>query len=85
MGVFAKVVAKRSFFGAAQEPHGAPGPTQGRIAEMVTPTIASFGTVGMSPLGRFCCKSRLREATKRDSVVLTRIAARSIHDGLSEE
>ena len=51
MGVFAKVVAKRSFFGAAQEPHGAPGPTQGRIAEMVTPTIASFGTVGMSPLG----------------------------------
>ena len=53
MGVFAKVVAKRSFFGAAQEPHGAPGPTQGRIAEMVTPTIASFGTVGMSPLGTF--------------------------------
>jgi hypothetical protein len=31
----------------------------------------------MSGCGRFCCKSRLREATKRDSVVLTRIAARS--------
>jgi hypothetical protein len=40
MGVFAKVVAKRSFFGAAQQPHGAPGPTQGRIAEMVTPTAS---------------------------------------------
>jgi hypothetical protein len=35
--------------------------------------------------GRFCCKSRLREATKRDSVVLTRIATRSIHDGPSKE
>jgi hypothetical protein len=34
---------------------------------------------------RFCCKSRLREATKRDSVVLRRIASRSIHDGPSEE
>jgi hypothetical protein len=66
MGVFAKVVAKRSFFGAAQEPHGAPGPTQGRIAEMVTPTIASFGTVGMSPLGptRTFCDVRFRAATE---------------------
>src|ERR1700722_3219368 len=36
-------------------------------------------------VGRFCCRSRLREASKRDSVVLTRIAARSIHDGPSEE
>ena len=35
--------------------------------------------------GRFCCKSQLRQAAKRDSVVLTRIAARSIHDGPSEE
>jgi hypothetical protein len=35
--------------------------------------------------GRFCCKSPLRRACKRDSVVLTRIAARSIHDGPSEE
>ena len=40
---------------------------------------------GMSPFGRFCCKSRLRQAAKRDSVVLTRISARSIHDGPSEE
>jgi hypothetical protein len=38
-----------------------------------------------SAIGRFCCKSRLREATKRDSVVLRRIAARSIRDGRSEE
>jgi hypothetical protein len=38
-----------------------------------------------SACGRFCCKSRLREAAKRDSVLLTRIAARSIHDGPSEE
>jgi hypothetical protein len=53
MGVFAKVVAKRSFFGAAQEPHGAPGPIQGRIAEMVTPTIASFGTVDVASCSGF--------------------------------
>jgi hypothetical protein len=26
----------------------------------------------MSPFGRFCCESRLRQATNRDSVVLTR-------------
>jgi hypothetical protein len=31
----------------------------------------------MSACGRFCCRSRLREASKRDSVVLTRIAAKS--------
>jgi len=31
------------------------------------------------------CRSRLRQASNRDSVVLTRIAARSIHDGPSEE
>jgi hypothetical protein len=35
--------------------------------------------------GRFCCKSRLRPGAKRDSVVLTRFSARSIHDGPSEE
>src|SRR5205085_2140073 len=39
--------------------------------------------VGMSGKCRFCCKSRLRQATNRDSVVLTRISARSI--GPSEE
>ena len=39
----------------------------------------------MSVNGRFCCKSRLRQAANRDSVVLTRISARSIHDGPSEE
>src|SRR5205085_12427016 len=39
----------------------------------------------MSVHGRFCCKSRLREAAKRDSVLLTRIAARSTHDGPFEE
>jgi hypothetical protein len=39
----------------------------------------------MSSIGRFCCKSQLREASKHDSVLLTRIAARSIHDGPSEE
>src|SRR4030081_1679975 len=39
----------------------------------------------MSATGRFCCKSQLRQAAKRDSVVLTRISARSIHDGPSEE
>jgi hypothetical protein len=38
-----------------------------------------------SVLCRFCCRSRLRQAANRDSVVLTRIAARSIHDGPSEE
>lgn len=35
----------------------------------------------MSAFGRFCGRSLLRAALKRDSVVLTRIAARSIHDG----
>jgi hypothetical protein len=34
---------------------------------------------------RFCCKSQLRQTAKRDSVVLTRCSARSIHDGPSEE
>lgn len=61
MGVFAKVVAKRSFFGAAQEPHGAPGPTQGRIAEMVTPTIASLGRW---PWGREVLTEETRPASK---------------------
>jgi hypothetical protein len=32
-----------------------------------------------------CCKSRLRLTAKRDSVVLTRVSAKSIHDGPSEE
>jgi hypothetical protein len=39
----------------------------------------------MSAFGGFCCKSQLRRSANRDSVVLTRIAARSIHDGPSEE
>lgn len=34
-----------------------------------------------SVIGRFCCKSQLRQGARRDSVVLTRIAARSIYDG----
>ena len=41
--------------------------------------------VDESGSGRFCCKSQLRQAAKRDSVVLTRFSARSIHDGPSEE
>ena len=41
--------------------------------------------LGLSASGRFCCKSRLREAAKRDSVVVTRFSVRSIHDGPSEE
>jgi len=40
-----------------------------------------IAAVHMSPFARFCCKSRLRQSLKRDSVVLTRIATRSIHDG----
>jgi hypothetical protein len=39
----------------------------------------------MSASDRFCCRSQLRLAANRDSVVLTRISARSIHDGPSEE
>ena len=39
----------------------------------------------ISAIGRFCCKSRLREAANDDSVVLTRISAGSMHDGPSEE
>ena len=35
----------------------------------------------MSVRCRFCCRSRLRGAAKRHSVLLARIAARSIHDG----
>jgi hypothetical protein len=46
---------------------------------------AQAGLKLASACGRFCCKSRLRQASKRDSVVLTRIAAESIHDGPSEE
>jgi hypothetical protein len=41
--------------------------------------------VPMSACGRFCCKSQLRQAANRDSVVVTRFSARSIHDGPSEE
>ena len=40
---------------------------------------------GMSEKCRFCCKSQLRQAANRDSVTLTRISARSIHDGPFEE
>jgi hypothetical protein len=39
----------------------------------------------ISAIGRLCCKIRLRQAAKRDSVMLTRISTRSIHDGPSEE
>ena len=42
-------------------------------------------TGSMSVLCRFCCKSQLRQAVKRDSVVLTRFSVGSIHDGPSEE
>jgi hypothetical protein len=50
------------------------------------PSIADMQRLlGMSVRCRFCCKSRLRLAVNRDSVVLTRISARSIHDGPSEE
>jgi hypothetical protein len=45
----------------------------------------SAADLAMSPVGRFCCKSRLRRAAKRDSVVVTRFSVRSIHDGPSEE
>ena len=43
------------------------------------------GCLGMSEKCRFCCKSQLRQAAKRDSVVLTRFSMGSIHDGPSEE
>jgi hypothetical protein len=36
-------------------------------------------------LADFVCKSRLRHAANRDSAALTRISARSIHHGPSEE
>src|SRR5258708_14086339 len=39
----------------------------------------------MSVSCRFCCKSRLRQARKRDSVVLTRIAARSMMGRLKSD
>src|SRR6204780_4560831 len=45
----------------------------------------SLAFVWLDPGITPCCKSRLREATKRDSVVLTRFSARSIDDGPSEE
>ena len=45
----------------------------------------ALGRRAMSLIGRFCCKSRLRQATNRDSVVLTRFSMRSIHDGPFEE
>ena len=47
--------------------------------------ISDYRVMRASGNGRFCCKSRLRQATNRDSVTLTRISARSIHDGPSEE
>ena len=39
----------------------------------------------IAAIGGFCCKSQLRQAAKRDSVVMTRFSVRSIHDGPSEE
>jgi hypothetical protein len=35
----------------------------------------------MSVFSRYCCKSRLRLVASRDSILLTRISARSIHGG----
>lgn len=49
------------------------------------PTAARKRTLSDFREGRFCCESQLGQAQRRDSVVLTRIAARSIHDGPSEE
>jgi Phage integrase, N-terminal SAM-like domain len=39
----------------------------------------------MSVKCRFCCKSQLRKAANRDSVLLTRISMRPSHDGPFEE
>jgi hypothetical protein len=55
---------------------------EGLAEEMFLPVE---GTLAMSVAGGFCCKSQLRQAANRDSVLLTRISARSIHDGPSEE
>src|SRR5450756_511025 len=50
-----------------------------------TPERRQVGHPAMSVSCRFCCKSQLRQAANRDSVVLTRFSARSIHDGPFEE
>ena len=42
-------------------------------------------TPAMTATGGFCCKSALRYAANRDSVLLTRIVARASHDGPAEE
>ena len=38
-----------------------------------------------SAIGRFCCRSPLRHAANRDSILLTRISAGASHDGPTEE
>ena len=57
----------------------------GRLLPVVPWKRTLSGPVTMSQKCRFCCKSRLRRAANRDSVVLTRFSVRSIHDGPSEE
>jgi hypothetical protein len=61
-----------------------------RVLGLTVPSllVRADEVMEMSPtsgIGRFCCKSQLRRAANRDSVVLTRFSARSIHDGPSEE
>src|SRR5437868_8085134 len=40
---------------------------------------------GMTAVGRFCCRSPLRLAANRDSILLTRILVGASHDGSAEE
>jgi hypothetical protein len=59
--------------------------TAARLRQSVlfaTSALNAIANVGLAPM---LLQNRLREATKRDSVVLTRIAARSIHYRPSEE
>jgi hypothetical protein len=81
---------ERTPHGMRWETQSTAGPSQGcvrfRQAKSATGRNCPLATSeNWSVKGRFCCKSRLRQAAKRDSVVVTRFLARSIHDGPSEE
>jgi hypothetical protein len=39
---------------------------------------------GLSALGRFCCRSQLRQSLNRDSVVVTRFSVGSFHGAAAQ-
>src|SRR5438105_15244249 len=64
---------------------GSKANSAGRVRPPQLEAISYQAKPAMSPAGRFCCRSPLRLAANRDSILLTRILVGASHDGTPEE